>query len=213
MFIKNDADKSKRYFNGKIGIVTEAEEDKIFVQCKDESAEIEVKKEKWENIRYTLNKTTRQLDQERLGSFTQYPLRLAWSITIHKSQGLTFEKAIIDAGEAFAAGQVYVALSRCTNLKGMILHSRIRSRSLFTDKRIIDFSKGCSTAERLKQEVEIASNNYQLKILLSVFDFSRVLKEAKDIQEYILRHSSSFNSETFLWFEELLNKAAPLKNT
>jgi hypothetical protein len=213
MFIKNDGDKSKRYFNGKIGVVTNLEEDKIFVQCIGESAAIEVKKEKWENIRYTLNKSSRHLEEDVLGSFTQYPLRLAWSITIHKSQGLTFEKAIIDAGEAFAAGQVYVALSRCTNLKGMILHSSIRSRSLFTDKRIIDFSKGCSTAERLKQEVEIARSNYQLKILLSVFDFSRILTEAKEIQEYILQHSSSFNTEAFLWFEELLNKIAPLKST
>src|SRR5512144_2446870 len=89
--------------------------------------------EKSENIRYTLNKTTRQLDSDILGSFSQYPLRLAWAITIHKSQGLTFEKAIIDAGEAFAAGQVYVALSRCTNLDGVVLHSSIRNNSLATD--------------------------------------------------------------------------------
>ena len=116
MFIKNDLEKVRRYFNGKIGTVTKIEDDKIFVHCKDEADEIEVKKETWENIRYSVNKTTRQLEEEVLGSFTQYPLRLAWAITIHKSQGLTFEKAIIDAGEAFAPGQVYVALSRCTSL-------------------------------------------------------------------------------------------------
>src|SRR5690606_423973 len=115
----NDAaEKGKRYFNGKIGTISKLEADKIFVQC-DDDPEIEVQKEKWENIRYTLNKSTRQLDSDVLGSFTQYPLRLAWAITIHKSQGLTFEKAIIDAGAAFAPGQVYVALSRCTNLEGM----------------------------------------------------------------------------------------------
>ena len=122
-------------------MVTKLEKDKIVVQCKDEPGEIEVKKEKWENIRYTLNKTTRLLDEEVLGSFTQYPLRLAWAITIHKSQGLTFEKAIIDAGEAFAPGQVYVALSRCSNLDGMVLQSRVRPSSLFIDEKIVRFSQ------------------------------------------------------------------------
>ncbi|MFZ1857309.1 MAG: AAA family ATPase, partial [Chitinophagaceae bacterium] len=118
MFIRNDAaEKGKRFFNGKIGTVSNLEVDKIFVKC-DDDTEIEVQREKWENIRYTLNKSTRQLDTDVLGSFTQFPLRLAWAITIHKSQGLTFEKAIIDAGAAFAPGQVYVALSRCTSLEG-----------------------------------------------------------------------------------------------
>ena len=104
MFIKNDSEKVKRYFNGKIGVVTELAKEKIIVQCNDETDTIEVKKEKWENIRYVMNNTTRRLEEEVLGSFLQYPLRLAWAITIHKSQGLTFEKAIIDAGEAFAPG-------------------------------------------------------------------------------------------------------------
>ncbi len=131
MFIKNDtAERGKRFFNGKIGIVSSLEKDKIFVQCKGEPDEIEVKKEKWENIRYSLNKTNRNLEEEVLGSFTQFPLRLAWAITIHKSQGLTFEKAIIDAGAAFAPGQVYVALSRCTSLDGIVLQSRLQSSSL-----------------------------------------------------------------------------------
>jgi len=125
MFIKNDTERIKRYFNGKIGIVTELENDKILVQCEDETEEIEVKKEKWENIRYTVDKKSRQLNEEVLGSFTQFPLRLAWAITIHKSQGLTFDKVIIDAGEAFAPGQVYVALSRCTTLDGIVLQSAI----------------------------------------------------------------------------------------
>ncbi len=121
MFIKNDSDKSKRYFNGKIGFVTSLQKDKILVQCPHETDEIEVKPETWSNIRYTVDGTTRTVQEETLGSFTQFPLRLAWAITIHKSQGLTFEKAIIDAGDAFAAGQVYVALSRCTSLEGMVL--------------------------------------------------------------------------------------------
>ena len=91
---------------------------------------IEVHKETWENIRYSIDKQTQQLEEEVIGKFTQYPLRLAWAITIHKSQGLTFEKAVIDAGRAFAPGQVYVALSRCTSLNGIVLKSQITSSGL-----------------------------------------------------------------------------------
>ncbi len=145
MFVKNDTDRIKRYFNGKIGTVTELNEEKILVQCKDEPDEIEVKKEKWENIRYSVDKASRQLKEEVLGSFTQYPLRLAWAITIHKSQGLTFEKVIIDAGEAFAPGQVYVALSRCTTLDGIVLQSQIRQTRMFSDERIVRFSQSSSS--------------------------------------------------------------------
>ncbi len=152
MFIRNDAaENGKRFFNGKIGTVSRLEAEKIFVQCEGDSYEIEVGKEEWENIRYTVNKTNRQLESDVLGSFQQYPLRLAWAITIHKSQGLTFDKAIIDAGEAFAPGQVYVALSRCTNLEGMVLQSRVRSQSLFMDARIKQFSNRAATDDQLQR--------------------------------------------------------------
>lgn len=214
MFIRNDSsDKGKRYYNGKIGIVSRLETDKIFVQCDDEEDEIEVSKEKWENIRYTLNKTTRQLDSDVLGSFTQYPLRLAWAITIHKSQGLTFEKAIIDAGEAFAPGQVYVALSRCTNLEGMVLQSRVQSTRLFSDARIVEFSQRNSSNRQLQQELANAKKSYQLAILTSSFDFSVAFNSGKELLEYLLEHTSSFNPESFSWTEELLGKMDRLQVT
>lgn len=212
-FIKNDTEKNKRYYNGKIGTVTELEEEKIIVQCKDGPTTIEVRRDKWENIRYSLNKSTRQLDEEVLGSFTQYPLRLAWAITIHKSQGLTFEKAIIDAGEAFAPGQVYVALSRCTNLEGMILQSRVRQGRFFTDERIVAFSQSNASAGQLQQELEKSRKNYQQETLLSLFDFSRTTNTEKELQRYLLQNSSSFNSETFPWLDDLLNKTERLQNT
>src|SRR6185503_7151855 len=115
--------------------------------------DIEVGIEKWDNIRYTINKQSNSMDEDVLGSFRQYPLRLAWAITIHKSQGLTFEKAIIDAGEAFAPGQVYVALSRCTDLEGMVLQSKVRSNSLYTDNRILQFSQNSVSSNQLQQEL------------------------------------------------------------
>lgn len=214
MFIRNDAaEKGKRFFNGKIGTVSKLEEDKIFVQCHGESAAIEVSNEKWENIRYTLNKTTRQLDSDVLGSFTQYPLRLAWAITIHKSQGLTFEKAIIDAGEAFAPGQVYVALSRCTSLEGMVLQSRVRPSSLFSDARIVEFSQRSASSNQLQQELAFARKHYQLTILQSLFDFAQVISSGKEILEYILENSSSFNPESISWAQELLATLDKLQDT
>lgn len=203
MFIKNDLDKSKRYFNGKIGTVTKLEEEKIIVQCADEPNEIEVKKDKWENIRYDLNKTTRQLEEKLLGAFSQYPLRLAWAITIHKSQGLTFEKAIIDAGKSFAAGQVYVALSRCTSLEGMVLQSRINTDSLRTDQRIVNFSRTAASVSKLEEELIASQKQYWQKILLSLFDFRNVVANSKELVSYLTEHASSFNPEALPWIETI----------
>ena len=212
MFIKNDtADRGKRYFNGKIGAITKIETDKIFVQCKDEPDEIEVTKETWDNIRYSVNKGTRQLEEETLGSFIQFPLRLAWAITIHKSQGLTFEKAIIDAGDAFAPGQVYVALSRCTSLSGMILQSKVRSSSLHSDSRIVAFSNSRSSSAELQNELAIARKNYQLTVLVSMYEFSLAVENCKTLIAYVEEHNSSFNNETMGWLLSLLESINAIK--
>jgi PIF1-like helicase/Helix-turn-helix domain/HRDC domain/Helicase len=213
MFIKNGSDKAKRYFNGKIGIITKLDQENIIVQCKDEPEEIEVQRERWENIRYTFNKTTRQMEEEVLGSFVQYPLRLAWAITIHKSQGLTFEKAIIDAGEAFAPGQVYVALSRCTNLEGMVLQSKIRSHSLQMDRKIVQFSQSSSSSSQLQDELLAAKKKYQEKLLLSTFDFRIAVNNGKELFKYLTQNSSSFNTDSISWMGDLLNKLNTLQET
>lgn len=199
MFLKNDAEKVRRYFNGKIGIVDKIEDDKIFVQCKGEATTIEVRKEKWKNIRYALDKTTNQIEENEIGSFTQFPLRLAWAITIHKSQGLTFEKAIIDAGEAFAPGQVYVALSRCTTLQGMILHSRINNHSLRSDKRIGEFATNQRTSAAQLQLLQQAKHIFQADTLVQLFDFFEQQLNSKALLVFITAQTSVFNSEALLW--------------
>ena len=213
MFIKNDTERAKRYFNGKIGIIKSLSDDKILVQCGEEPEAIEVRKEKWDNIRYSVDKKTRHINEEVLGSFTQYPLRLAWAITIHKSQGLTFDKVIIDAGEVFAPGQVYVALSRCTTLNGIVLHSRIRPTRMFTDERIVQFSKTNVSKNILEEQLIKSKKNYQLGILLSLFDYSRVLADLKETNAYITANSSSFNGNETGWLSQLLNETEKLQMT
>lgn len=203
MFIKNDVEKVRRYYNGKIGEVTRIEPDKIFVRCADAATEIEVKKETWQNIRYVLDQKTRKVDEDVLGSFTQFPLRLAWAITIHKSQGLTFEKAIIDAGEAFAPGQVYVALSRCTSLAGMVLETRVRPSSLTLDNRIVAFSKREQDTQSITEELKAASREYEFSLLKTVYDFSLVSATCGALVDYILQHSSSFTDGTLEWLNKL----------
>lgn len=211
MFIKNDKEQSKRFFNGKIGTVEKIEEEKIFVRCKNEPFAIEVKKEVWQNFRYTLNKSTERLEEEELGAFTQFPLRLAWAITIHKSQGLTFEKAVIDAGAAFAPGQVYVALSRCTSLQGIVLLSRINTRSLHSDERIVQFANKQTKPLELQQQLKDARLEYKQKILLQLFDFSDAIKNCNDLIVCTQEHAVSFNAETVSWLNDLQTRMEALQ--
>jgi ATP-dependent exoDNAse (exonuclease V) alpha subunit len=169
MFIRNDSE--SRYFNGKIVTISRMVADQIYVYIPELKEEILVQKEIWENMRYSLNKETNAIEEEKLGSFTQYPLRLAWAITIHKSQGLTFEKAIIDAGASFAAGQTYVALSRCTSLDGIVLFSKIRSNCILTDDHAIRFSQTEKTEEDLHRLFQQGKKKFWEERLLLYFDW------------------------------------------
>jgi hypothetical protein len=203
MFISNDKHFPRRYFNGKIGEVSRIEKDKIFVHCENDKDEIEVCYETWTNIRYTINKQNNQIEENELGSYTQYPLRLAWAITIHKSQGLTFDKAVIDAEAAFTSGQVYVALSRCRTLEGLVLLSPIHKDCLHVDPHIVQYAKSKPPLEILNKQLENDKKVYNQKILLSIFDFKRSLVDVTSIQELIRRNSTSFNSQASSFIDEL----------
>lgn len=186
MFIKNDTEKVRRFFNGKIGRVKSIEDDKIWIECKDGEVGtnlIELKKETWRNIKYSINAKSGNIDEDELGSFTQFPLRLAWAITIHKSQGLTFDKVIIDAGSSFAAGQVYVALSRCTTLEGLHLVTKISMNSLQSDPRIVAFAQEQKSRTKNKQLLEYAVKENEFNALASVFDFSKTDKAIVHLTE------------------------------
>lgn len=201
MFIKNDVD--KRFFNGKIGMVTRLENESVFVQCKDDPNEIEVKAEKWDNIRYSV--ANDEVKEDIVGSFKQLPLRLAWAITIHKSQGLTFEKAVIDAGSAFASGQVYVALSRCTSLKGMVLKSKLTPQGMHNDDRIVAFAAQKQSHDHLLGELEESKRQYQKQELLRLLDFSGILLQAGRAMKIANEHGGSFGQPILPWLTNLVN--------
>ncbi len=211
MFVKNDKD--KRYYNGKIGTITQLTNEMIHVQCKDEPAPIEVRIEKWENIRYTLNQTTQQVEEEEAGTFEQFPLRLAWAITIHKSQGLTFEKAIIDAGAAFAPGQVYVALSRCTSLQGIVLKSRITQSGLISDPHILQFAQQKNSANHLTGALYESKAKYQRTVLQLLFKFDTIVFQLTQLTKTVDDHLGAFNAETKPWLETIQLKLQAIEET
>ncbi len=186
MFIKNYPGENRRYYNGKIGTITRLDDDKIFVQPADSSSEIELHKETWRNYRYKLNKDSGELEEEVLGTFTQYPLRLAWAITVHKSQGLTFDKVILDISRAFAAGQAYVALSRCTSLEGVVLQSPVHENCVQTDEHAVRFAQSEKPAVELNDILTVEKQRFWAARLLRYFDWKplhRLLYEFQKLLE------------------------------
>ncbi|MDP4269792.1 MAG: helix-turn-helix domain-containing protein [Bacteroidota bacterium] len=188
MFVKNDSSRDKLYFNGKIGIVTNFDEDGVCVKCEDWPEPITIGREKWENMKYTLNEQTKEIDETSIGSFTQYPLKLAWAITIHKSQGLTFEKAIIYAGAAFAHGQTYVALSRCKSLEGLVLGTPISVDSVISDHEVTDFNNNNDQNATNDAQLDQSKRDYQLELLLDLFDYQPVLRNLYAYQKQAKEH-------------------------
>jgi hypothetical protein len=200
MFVKNDPTGEHRYFNGRIGEIVEISESRVCVLCAGDAEGIEVEPLEWENAQYQLNPETRVIETKIQGTFKQLPLRLAWAITIHKSQGLTFERAIIDANLSFAPGQVYVALSRCKTLEGMVLSAPIEAHAIIADKRVEDYighqeeeaQKSISQLPQLKEE-------YYRFLLLELFDFHDIFYK----EEHLLRLMTEFFYHAFTDTTEL----------
>lgn len=185
MFIKNDVGEDRRYFNGKIGFVKELnlEKHQVLVGFKDGSEDVVVRRETWENIKYNYNKGEDKIEEQVLGTFSQFPLRLAWAITIHKSQGLTFERAIIDAGTSFASGQVYVALSRLTGLQGLVLRSMIPSHSIRTDAQVVSFMDQLMGTDKVDEVLKKCQRAYLGQILLQSFRWNLLSEAVVDIAQ------------------------------
>ncbi|WP_299782384.1 helix-turn-helix domain-containing protein [uncultured Formosa sp.] len=195
MFIKNDTSQDKRYFNGKIGTIIKLTKEEVTVHCPDDDFNIVTKAEIWENINYTVDKETKAITEDKIGAFTQIPLRLAWAITIHKSQGLTFEKAIIDAEGAFAHGQTYVALSRCKSLKGLVLKSKISSNQIITDRNVISFNKNAESKEPDQYVLETSQKMFQLDLIAEVFGFYDFMYPVNRILDIFYKNRNSIEGK------------------
>lgn len=211
MFIKNDTGEYKRFYNGKIGKIKELEEATITVVFDDES-EVEVERAVWNNIQYSYNREQKKIVEEIVGTFEQFPIRLAWAITVHKSQGLTFEKVIADLGRAFAPGQVYVALSRCTSFSGLMLKTQLNSYAIKTDPRVIEFAQNETPGTLITEQLNTgkadfyykkAREDFQNGKIESAFDFfKRALKFRNDIDTDIFKKFIEVQGKRLLDFKQ-----------
>jgi len=182
MFTRNDAAEGK-YYNGKLATIKSINDDDVTVTFQSNNEDYKLKREVWENISYKVDENQDKIEKNVNGTFSQYPLRLAWAITIHKSQGLTFDKVIIDAGASFAAGQVYVALSRCTTLEGIVLHSLITQSALHGDEKITEFSEAHHSESDLEEFLDEAKEAYANEQLKRYFDFNKLRLKISDWKE------------------------------
>tara|TARA_R110000868_G_scaffold258048_1_gene515295 strand:- start:174 stop:2102 length:1929 start_codon:yes stop_codon:yes gene_type:complete len=204
MFIKNDTGEYKRFYNGKIGKIKELEEATITVVFDDES-EVEVERAVWNNIQYSYNREQKKIVEEIVGTFEQFPIRLAWAITVHKSQGLTFEKVIADLGRAFAPGQVYVALSRCTSFSGLMLKTQLNSYAIKTDPRVIEFAQNETPGTLITEQLNTGKADFYYKKAREDFQNGKI-KSAFDLFKRALKFRNDIDTDIFKKFIEVQGK-------
>ena len=204
MFVKNDTGEIKKYYNGKIGKIKALQKSSIIVIF-DNETEVEVERTEWSNIKYTYDKKQKKIVEEIIGTFEQFPIRLAWAITVHKSQGLTFEKVIADLGRAFTSGQVYVALSRCTSFNGLMLKTQLNNNAIKTDPRVIEFAKNETPGTLVTEQLNTGKADFYYKKARESFGKGKI-KTAFEFFKKALKFRNDIDTEYFEKFIAIQGK-------